>query len=110
MSYYERFSIPVSCFIFGLLALPLGVQSITIGRSLGLFSGMLFFMLYYLILSICSVFGETGAYPPIIGMWMPNIIIGAIGLYIFIKVANEEPLFFDAIISFIKRRNRKSEE
>ncbi|MCJ7774001.1 MAG: LptF/LptG family permease, partial [Desulfobacterales bacterium] len=47
MEYYQRFSIPFSCFIFGLLALPLGVQSIALGRSMGLLSGMLFFMLYY---------------------------------------------------------------
>ncbi|MBW2363729.1 MAG: LptF/LptG family permease, partial [Deltaproteobacteria bacterium] len=102
MEYYKRFSIPFSCFIFGLLALPLGVQSMSIGRSFGLLFGMLFFMLYYLILSIGSVFGETGAYPPIIGMWAPDIITGGIGLYIFIKVANEEPLLIDPVARFFK--------
>jgi len=108
MEYYKRFSIPFSCFIFGLLALPLGVQSMSIGRSFGLLFGMLFFMLYYLILSIGSVFGETGAYPPIIGMWAPDIITGGIGLYIFIKVANEEPLVIDPIARFLKRITVKS--
>ncbi|MBW1813763.1 MAG: LPS export ABC transporter permease LptF [Deltaproteobacteria bacterium] len=102
MEYYKRFSIPFSCFIFGLLALPLGVQSMSSGRSFGLLFGMLFFMLYYLILSIGSVFGETGAYPPIIGMWAPDIITGGIGLYIFIKVANEEPLLIDPVARFFK--------
>jgi len=108
MEHYKRFSIPFSCFIFGLLALPLGVQSMSIGRSFGLLFGMLSFMFYYLILSIGSVFGVTGAYPPIIGMWAPDIIIGGIGLYIFIKVANEEPLLIDPITKFIRRITTKS--
>lgn len=108
MEYYKRFSIPFSCFIFGLLALPLSVQSMALGRSLGLLSGMLFFMLYYLILSIGSVFGENGAYPPIIGMWAPNIIIGAIGLYIFIKAAKEEPMFMHSIAHLVKRFRKLS--
>lgn len=107
MSYYLRFALPFSCFIFGVLALPLGVQSLSIGRSMGLFSGMLFFMLYFLILSIGKLFGETGTFPPVIGMWTPNIIVGVIGFYIFIKVANEEPMLIDSISSFVKRLARK---
>lgn len=110
MEYYERFAMPFSCLIFGLLALPLGVKSMIIGRSLGLLSGMLSFMLYYLILSIGSVFGETGAYPPILGMWMPNIIIGGFALFIFIRTANEDPLIFDYIIRLIKRIRKRTAE
>lgn len=108
MEYYKRFSIPFSCFIFGLLALPLSVQSMSTGRSFGLLSGMLFFMFYYLILSIGSVFGETGALPPIVGMWAPDIITGGIGLYIFIKVANEEPLLIDSIARYFRKITTKS--
>jgi len=74
---------------------------------MGLFSGMLFFMLYFLILSIGKLFGETGTFPPVIGMWTPNIIVGVIGFYIFIKVANEEPMLIDSISSFVKRLARK---
>ena len=88
--------------------MPLGVQSMTMGRSFGLFTGIMLFMLYYLILSIGSVFGETGAYPPIIGMWMPNIVLGSIGLYIYMKVANEEPLVFDSLTRYFKRILEKS--
>lgn len=107
MEYYKRFSIPFSCFVFGLIALPLAVKSMLVRRSFGVLSGMLFFMIYYLILSIGSVFGETGIIPPIIGMWAPNIIVGSIGLYIFIKVANEEPLIADSISQYFKRITEK---
>lgn len=108
MEYYQRFSIPFSCFVFGLIALPLATQSMSAGRSFGLLFGMLFFMLYYLILSIGSVYGEAGVYPPVIGMWMPNVIIGSIGLFIFIKAAREEPLLIDSVFRLITQAMTKS--
>ena len=49
--------------------------------------------MYYMLLSAGMVFGETGHYPPVIGMWMPNIIMGSIGLYLLVKVANDRPLW-----------------
>jgi lipopolysaccharide export system permease protein len=54
--------------------------------------GLTFFLFYYLVLSAGLVFGETGAYPPLIGMWMPNIVMGGLGLYLLVKAAREEPV------------------
>ena len=89
---HKKFSIPFACIVLGFLAVPLGVQSRSAKRSFGLGLGLVFFLVYYLILSAGFVFGEAGVYPPAIGMWAPNIVMGAIGLVLFFRTAREQPV------------------
>jgi len=100
IEFHRKFSIPFACFALGLLGVPLGVQSKSAKRAFGLGFGLVFFLLYYLMLSAGWVFGEAGVYPPLIGMWMPNIVIGGIGLYLFVRTANDRPVMID---SFLKK-------
>ena len=100
IEFHRKFSIPFACFALGLLGVPLGVQSKSAKRAFGLGFGLIFFLLYYLMLSAGWVFGEAGVYPPLIGMWMPNIVIGGIGLYLFVRTANDRPVMID---SFLKK-------
>jgi lipopolysaccharide export system permease protein len=99
---HRRFSIPFGCFAFGLLAVPLGVQAKSAKRSFGLVLGLFFFLLYYLLMSVGKVYGETGAYPPLIGMWLPNVIIGGVGVYFLIRTANERTLKVDVIYAWLR--------
>ena len=87
MEWHKKFSIPIACFALGLLAVALGVQSRSSKRSYGIGLGLVFFLLYYIILSAGWVFGEAGLYPPLIGMWAPNIIIGALGYFLLSRGA-----------------------
>ncbi|MFO7557363.1 MAG: LPS export ABC transporter permease LptF [Desulfobacterales bacterium] len=103
MKYYEKFSVPAACFALGLLAMPLGMQSKTERRSLGVVTGMTLFFIYYIMLSVGWSFGESGVYPPIIGMWAPNIVMTAIGLYLFIRTAKDRPVRIDFISYGMKR-------
>ena len=103
LEFHQKFSIPVSCFALGLLAVPLGIQSRSSKRSYGLVLGLASFLLYYLLLSVGLVFGETGIYPPVIGMWFPNMFMGGLGLYLLIKTANERQLKIDPVTGLIKR-------
>ena len=99
---HRRFSIPFGCFTLGLLAVPLGVQAKSAKRSFGLVLGLVFFLLYYLLMSLGKVYGETGAYPPLIGMWLPNVLIGGVGVYFLIRTANERTLKIDMIYAWLK--------
>ena len=63
----------------------------TFGIGLGLF----FFLLYYLLMSLGTTFGEDGRYPPVLGMWMPNLILGGFGIFLLVRSAREKPLTFD---------------
>jgi len=92
MEYHKKFALPFSCFVLGLIAVPLGIQTKDAKRSFGIILGLLVFLVYYVILSAGWVFGEAGIYPPIVGMWMPNIVIGALAVYLMFMTANERPI------------------
>jgi lipopolysaccharide export system permease protein len=101
---YKKFSIPFACLSLGILAVPLGVHSESAKRSKGLGMGMIFFLIYYLMLSAGSVFGEAGFYPPAVGMWVPNVIMGGLGLFLLVRANNDRPVEINRAFRFIKTR------
>jgi len=108
LKYYKKFSIPVACLAMGLLAMPLGIQARNSKKAFGIGLGLLFFLLYYILLSVGTAFGETGNYPPVVGMWMPNVILGGVGIYLLVLSAKEKSItfnwlaqIFDGIIKWV---------
>lgn len=106
--FHKKFSIAFACFALGILAVPLGIQSQLAKRSFGLGLGLFFFLLYYLMLSAGWVFGETGVYPPVIGMWLPNVVMGGLGLFLLDRTAKERPVNIRYLPALLKRVIRKS--
>jgi len=92
MDFHGKFSLPFACICLGILAFPLGIQSVSLKRSSGFGLGLFFFIIYYLLLAIGWSAGESGVYPPILGMWLPNIIMGGAGLYLLYRNAKERPV------------------
>jgi lipopolysaccharide export system permease protein len=99
---HRKFSIPFACVALGFLAVPLGMQSKTTRRSFGIGLGLIFFLFYYLLLSAGWVFGETGMYPPAIGMWVPNGVMVAIGGFLFKRTQRERPVDIRNLLKFLK--------
>ena len=83
---HKKFSIPVACLVFVLLGAPLGVLSrkggIAVSGGLALF----FFTVYWVFLMAGEDLADRGLLSPAISMWMPNIILTAIGLWL-IRIA-----------------------
>ena len=107
MEFHKKFSLPFSCLFLALLAVPLGIQSRHAKRSFGIGLGLVFFLFYYLMLSAGWVFGETGSYPPFIGMWVPNLVVGGIGFFLLVRNANERPVraeFAWKLYGWLKKR------
>jgi len=104
IEFHNKFSIPFACFSLGILAIPLGVQSRATKRSYGLGLGVVFFLMYYLLLSLGWVFGETGYYPPFIGLWVPNGVMGGLGVFLLIRTATENPVRISFIGDWIKQK------
>jgi len=102
VTFHKKFSIPFACIALGILAVPLGVQSSSTRKSAGLGIGLIAFLIYYLLLSVGLVLSEAGHLPPVIGMWMPNFIMGGLGVFLLIKTANDRPVeFFNRINQFV---------
>ena len=99
---HQKFSLPVACIAMGLIAMPLGIQSRTARRSFGLVLGLVLVLFYYLMLSAGTVFGKTGQIPPAVGMWLPNVIMGATGIYLLIRTARERPIRIYSVALYIQ--------
>ncbi|MDA3790411.1 MAG: LPS export ABC transporter permease LptF [Desulfobacula sp.] len=112
MELNEKFSVPFACLSLGLLAFSLGIQSTSLKRSSGFSMGLLFFLLYYFLLAAGWSAGETGAYPPFLGMWMPNMVLGSAGIYLLIRNAKDKPVRMPQFVvnhaSALKRRLLRS--
>jgi len=107
MEFHEKFSIPFACLTLGLLAFPLGVQSASLRRSSGFSMGIFFFLMYYFLLATGWSAGETGHFPPVIGMWLPNMIMGGVGIFFLVRNAKEEPVPFPRFIGRLINRIKK---
>lgn len=107
MELHRKFSLPASCLVLGLLAVPLGIQSRSSKRTYGIGLGLVFFLLYYLLLSAGRVFGKSGIYPPMIGMWVPNLVMAAIGVFLLVQTARERSLPIENWFYWIKRTAAK---
>ena len=80
-----KFSIPFACFVFVLFGAPLGLKPHRASASIGLGISLIIIFGYYILLSICMGMGLAGTLVPFIAAWIPNIIIGGIGVYLIIK-------------------------
>lgn len=102
--WHKKFSLPAACLIMALLAVPLGIRARSAQRAYGIALGLFFFLLYYVMLSIGWVLGESGIYPPGVGMWIPNVIILVIALILLMRTAQEKPALLEGLAAWLKRR------
>jgi lipopolysaccharide export system permease protein len=91
LEWQRKFSIPAACLVLAFMALPMGIQSRNARRSFGLGLGLITFLGYYLLLSAGKVLGESGRVPPVVGMWMPNMLCAALGGWLLWRGAGERP-------------------
>jgi lipopolysaccharide export system permease protein len=54
--------------------------------------GLALVMVYYVFLLYGKALGETGIIPPVIGVWMPNVLFMAAGLYVYFMRAREREI------------------
>lgn len=91
---HEKFSIPLACIIFGILGIPLGVQSRPgrTGRSMGFAWSIVMILLYYLLTNAGTSLAERGTMLLEAAMWGPNFLFSSLGAYLLVKAANESPV------------------
>ncbi|MBU0515993.1 MAG: LptF/LptG family permease, partial [Proteobacteria bacterium] len=101
IEFNQRFSIPLACLIMGLLGLPLGMQTRSQGKLSGVVMALMIFVIYYLFMSSAFAFGKSGALPPAIGVWLPNVVFGLLTIYMIREAANDKTIVFVRIFSSI---------
>jgi lipopolysaccharide export system permease protein len=99
----RKLTIPLSCIVFGLLGIPLGIGQARSGKSRGFTVGLFVIMIYYLLRLSGEGLGETGKLSPLIGVWASNVILGTAGIYLFIRASKERLPKIDFIFRPINR-------
>ncbi len=104
---HKKFSIPLSCIFFGLLALPLGITSHRAVKSRGFAVGIMIVASYYLLRIGGEALVETGRLSPSIGVWTPNVFFALLGIYLFYMANREISLFQIAYHHFWAQQDEK---
>ena len=90
---HRRLSLPFACVVFSFLALPLSLRFRGTQHSHGFALTMGVLLSYYLLLTVGEALGKKAVLPPGIALWLPNIILGIVGVYLFERTRQEKPFF-----------------
>jgi lipopolysaccharide export system permease protein len=88
---HKKIAIPISCLLFTLLAIPLGMKSHRHIRARGFTIGTALVLCYYLLRIFGETMAETGRISPLVGAWLPNLIFAVAGGVLFYISATEHP-------------------
>ncbi|MBQ7257146.1 MAG: LptF/LptG family permease [Abditibacteriota bacterium] len=79
---WNRFSMPLACFIFGLIAAPLAIRSHRSGAGIGVGISLAVILMYYLVWNCGSNMAFQGSIPGFIGSFGGNILGLIVGIYL----------------------------
>ncbi len=87
--FYSRFTFPFASLVFAILGVPLGIQNRRSGKSGGFTVSIAIILAYYVLMSVVRTLAEKGTLPPVVALWIPNILFFAIGWF-FLRMASLE--------------------
>ncbi len=77
---HRRLAFPVACFVFALVAVPLGAQPRRGGRAAGSLIAVVVIASYYLLFVMGAGMARQGNISPATGIWAANILLAILGL------------------------------
>ena len=80
MAIHSKFSIPVACLVFALIALALGMSVARDGKFGGFVVGIVVIFSYYMIFFVSESAAKGQKIPAEIARWIPNLVVAPIGL------------------------------
>ncbi len=98
---HKKFSIPLSCIFFGLLAMPLGITHHRSVKSRGFAVGLIIVAVYYLLRIGGEALVENGRMDPALGVWAPNALFALLGIFLF-YLAHREISVSQALIALFQ--------
>ncbi|MCP4715886.1 MAG: LptF/LptG family permease, partial [Deltaproteobacteria bacterium] len=76
----------------GIIGMPLGIFWSRGGRAYGFMASIVVVFCYYLLLNVGESLAKSATVPAVVGIWLPNVLLGALGGYLFYKAAREEEI------------------
>ena len=98
----KKFSIPFTCLLFAILGAPLGIKSSRSGKSGSFGVTVAVIMIYYIGLILTQNMGRIGKIHAYTSVWIPNIILLFVVVYVVYKMQKELPFkFIEKFIDFV---------
>ena len=105
---HKRYAIPFTCIVFALIGVPLGIQPRRSGRSYGFVLSLLILLAYYICLTASEILAMRKTITPVLAGWAPNFLLSGLGVYLFIKAANESPskpiVWLNEALDFVQQK------
>ena len=102
---HKKFSIPFASIVFVLIGAPLGMIAKKSGFAVSMAFSLGFFVIYWIFLISGEEFADRGLLSPALSMWLPNIILGSLGVLICYRHSKEQQFIN---LDFIKSLTWKS--
>jgi LPS export ABC transporter permease LptF/LPS export ABC transporter permease LptG len=89
---HKKFSIPFACLVFGLFALPLGINNRRGGKTSGFAISIGVIVVYYIMLNDGEEAARYGKLSAGLAMWLPNLVLAALGIFILLRRNRDKSL------------------
>lgn len=89
---HKKYSIPFACVIFVMVGAPLAIRMGRSGMNMAIGLSILFFLVYYVCLIGGEKLADRGITTPFLAMWAPNLVFGALSIFLLRKAAREQAL------------------
>jgi LPS export ABC transporter permease LptF/LPS export ABC transporter permease LptG len=99
---HKKFSIPMACMVFGLFALPLGINNRRGGKASGFALSIAVIVVYYVLLSNGEEAARFGKLPAWLGMWSPNILLAIGGVFLLARRNRDKSILLSRVDRWIR--------
>lgn len=89
MDYHIKFALSFACLIYALLGLPLGVRPQRSSSAMGIGITLITIFIYYMLISIGFALGQSNYLHPIVAIWFPNLVIGAVSFILLSRAVKQ---------------------
>lgn len=93
IEWHKKLSLSIACLVLFFIGAPLGSIIRKGGLGLPLVMALVFFMIFYLLNIFGEKFTKEHTLIPIIGMWLPVIVLSPIGFFLTYKAMHDSQLF-----------------
>jgi len=93
IEWHKKLSLSIACIVLFFIGAPLGSIIRKGGLGLPLVMALLFFMIFYLLNIFGEKFTKDHVLIPIIGMWLPVIVLSPVGFFLTYKAMHDSQLF-----------------